>query len=490
MECSAGTTGVIKRKSLVVGTILVLISCAVQLWIAGGGAWNHLISSTHCYSELAGCFLHGRLSLGSAPSPGLPAADAYVPDPNWLYIDLSLRDGKYYYYWGPVPAALTAAVCFLLGVSHPAFGDQYLCFFFAAGTVICSAFLIFQVRARLFPDRALNAAAIGILSLSLGAPLLFSLSVPAIYETAILAGQFFLLAGLCAAWVGLATANPRPGFLAVAGAAWAMSAGSRVSLPPALAALAVIALPRIFASRAGRGRKFAAALCLLLPLAAGAAAIGWYNHARFGSVFESGESYQINRQDQPDILNSGFVSPRHVLPNLLIYLFMPPMRLHGFPYMMAVSRQPWLGGAFAVTGRFISDPVVGLAWTQPFLALAVLAPLALRRARPGQSSPDHSPASWLAASLSAAAIFALASPLAMNFTAMRYLLDAVPSLSLLAAVGYMAILDRFKSRQRLSRELTAAAWTIVAAQCVIGLLLAVGRDPELTRRLAARWPIL
>jgi hypothetical protein len=70
--------------------------------------------------------------------------------------------------------------------------------------------LVLLVGSRLFPDlRALWGSVLSFIVMALAAPWLFLMARPAIYEASILAGQFFLLAGICAALFGLAPEHTR-----------------------------------------------------------------------------------------------------------------------------------------------------------------------------------------------------------------------------------------------------------------------------------------
>jgi hypothetical protein len=472
-------------RPLAAGAVLLFFSCVVQIWIISSGTWIHWNHTTHAYAQMAERFLQGHLSLGDESGP-----DAFKPDPQWPVnlLDASPYHGYFYYYWGPVPAALLAGTCRVMGISHPRLGDPYLAFVFALGAQTCAMLLIFQIIARFFPAQPTSGAGVATLSFALGMPILFCLSQPAIYETAVLAGQCFLLAGLLAAWLGLKNEQLRPAPLAAAGLCWAMAAGSRISLPPAAVALAAITLWYVRRGAECRARKWNAAFALMLPMAAGLAILAWYNFARFGSILESGESYQVNRISEPGMWASGFISPANVIPNLMVYLFMPPYHTHGFPYLLAVSRQLWLGGVFAIRQRLVTDPIVGLAWTQPFLILGFLAIPWRRSQNPGV--PDERPLKWLRAALLAGAALGFAPPLSMNFTSTRYLLDGLPCLSILAAIGFISLLRRFDHRPRLVAEIRAVVRTMVVLQCIVGVLLAIARNPPLARSLLVHWPVL
>jgi hypothetical protein len=191
-------------------TLLVFIALA-QVWIVSAG-YEGMPQYSDNYSRLATGFLHGELGFLVRPSPQLLALpDPYDPVANHFYRwhDAVLYNGRYYLYWGPVPALLIAAVSGAIGDRTPTIGDQYLVIAFVLGTTVLAAILITQIRARFFPRQPVWSAALPILSLGLGTPVMYMLARGAVYEAAIASGQFFLMAGLVAAWFGLSGPRPR-----------------------------------------------------------------------------------------------------------------------------------------------------------------------------------------------------------------------------------------------------------------------------------------
>lgn len=414
------------------------------------------------YSQLAQAFLHGQTSLLLQPPPALLALpDPYDPVAN-RYVrkhDAILFNGKYYLYWGPAPALLIAAVCWPLRISNPRFGDQSMVLAFALGTVACAMFLIFQIRSRYFPQQPKTTASLAVLSLGLGTPMLFLLARAATYEEAIVAGQFFLLAGICAIWIGIAANAPRPLFLAAAGFFWAMAAGSRISLAPALAAMSLLTLWQVRRSP----RAIAALVC---PLAIGAGMFAWYNFARFGSVFEFGLRYQLATSSQHVASGSAIMSWGNLFPDLLTYLLAAPQRINAFPYLWVHGVSTPLGSLLGIPRPNHNEAIVGLIWSQPFLIFSLFA------ARGKRASSSDTKGAWLFWMLTCAVILAALPVLMVIGATMRYLMDITPCLTVLAAWGYWGLLERLAPGSRGRRELVAAARLAVAWQCVIGLLLA------------------
>jgi hypothetical protein len=465
------------------GVVALLISVCVQCVGFNGRAWINEARVTHLYSQMADRFMHGHLTVGD-----VSGADVLHPDPVWgnTLFDSSVYQGHFYYYWGPTPAVLLAGACRVLGLGHPHVSDLDLSIAFGLATEACAVLLILQIRARFFPDQ--RSVVPAIMSLTLGTPILFNLVYPEINQAAIFAGQFFVLAGIVAAWRALGQDQVRPGWLAAAGVSWSLAAGSRVSLPPAVLALAAVTLWKTWRAAPILPAKWKAAVTLVLPVAVGLGMLGWYNFARFGSVWECGASYQLLRKDEPDMMASGFISSGNIIPNAVIYLFIPPALPRSFPYLLAfpnvlLSPKGLSGGFLSIRQRIGPEAVVGLVWIQPFLIAGVLASF-WRRLPPGRSL------AWLRAALLAGGIGGAAAPLMIGVTTLRYTLDFVPCLSIVAAMGYFHLLGQLAHRPVLAAEVRSAARILVGLQFIMAVLFNVGRFPWLAHRLAASLPVL
>ena len=472
---------------------MLCLVIALQVWIVSAGTWVHWPSHTSYYSELAGAFQHGRISLLDSPSPRLLALpDPYDAKANRPYArhDLVLFDGQYYLTWGPVPAIITALIDW-----KP--GDQILALLFAAGVSACVLWLLLQLRFRLHPKLGLGAALAPFFSLALGAPMLFDLGDAAIYQASILAGQFFLVAGLCAAWRGFAGERRRPSWFAAAGICWTMSAGSRFSLFPAAAVLTALAIFRLWREQSRR----TLIACVAVPMAAALALAGWYNLARFHSVFEMGFQYQLAAFNQHGTPTHDLFSARFLIPNVFGYLFAPLYFDHSFPYLWAsvrndsylTGRHSWVAVHLHMPRIYNFEPLVGIVWSQTFLILALWR---LKKKKTAADPDGDSVERWMTRSLLAAALLGIAPSLTLFTSTMRFLLDAIPCCTILAALAYWRMLDNLD--QKVARRVGAIVWTVVAIQCVIGVLLGIcpysgnfySYNPDLFFRLRSAMPTI
>lgn len=477
-----------KRPALIGGSFLALV-LVIDLWCATAGTWRFWPTYSNDYSLLASGFLHGKLSLPIQPPPALLALpNPYdrnarrAPGVHDLPVsihDLVLYKRKFYLAWGPVPALAMAAAALMVGQRQPNWGDQYPTFAFTFGTVALATFLLTQIRRRLYPEQGAWTVLPPLVSQGVGTPLLWIVTRGAAYEAAIGGGQFFLLAGLCAAWMGLVRPRPHAGWLALASACWALSMGSRISLPPAVGAVAMITLIHLFRRHSGR----AGVVSVVLPLIAGSALLGYYNFARFHSYTEFGFRYQLTGTDQSKPLASGFLSLGNVPPNLLVYLFAPPTWLGSFPFFHADSAAPLLKNWLRLP-NYAGEPVVGLIWSQPFLCVLIPAFAYCRRGGIDESTQsDRDLRNWLIGSAALAGLMAAMPVLALDFSTMRYLADIVPCLTILAALAFWQTLRNLSPRPGLAKALAAVAGFVVIAQTLLAILLILDTRPTLAPAL-------
>ncbi|MFN8533894.1 MAG: hypothetical protein U0556_10125 [Dehalococcoidia bacterium] len=421
--------------------------------------------TTGFFAQQADAFLHGRSDLRHDPPAALALlADPYDPNQRFPFnamLDASYFGGRYYLYFGPVPALFLVLVAPVVAIRD--LPDAALALPFAAGLTFSCTAVIWLLWRRLVPFVPEGYPAAALLVAGLGFPLPSLFSHPAVYEVAILAGSAFLVSGLAFAIVALR----RPGWWFAAGAAWALALGSRVSLLPAVLLLAGGALVL-----AVRTRRIWPALGVAVPLTAGLAALGWYNWARFGAPLETGHRYQLAGFDLAGRYDQ-FFGADYLVPNLALLLAQPPVLLARFPFLAPAGLAGSPFGAFPLPPDLRVEPLVGLLVANPFVLLGPVGLLALWRLR-AKLSVVGVVAAGLALLTAAAAL----PDLLQRYTTTRYLADFASLAVLLAFLG-TAGLRSWARRVRLVDGLVA----ILAALAVgAGVLLGVqGRYEILSR---------
>jgi hypothetical protein len=193
--------------------------------------------------------------------------------------------------------------------------------------------------------------------------------------------------------------------------------------------------------RSGAWRGLAGAA--LGPIAAVGIALAAYNYARFGSIAEFGQSYQMAGDDIRGLKLFGVGYMAH---NFRIYVLAAAGLSRFFPFITVIDPPVAPSGQFG-----IEDPY-GLL---PCLPWVVLALAALVGGTGGAA--DRGRRFWVGGTL-AAALATMAVVFCFGGACGRYMVDFTPALALLAGVGALALVVR-----------TRGFWRAVAGVVIAGL---------------------
>jgi len=403
-------------------------------------------ASSRYYSLLATSFRRGELSLPLRPDPKLlalpnpynPATREGVKVPT----DLSLYKGKFYLYWGPAPSLLLAM---LLPFLPEKIGDLYILFFSMAGIFLSEFLLIRILWQRFFPALPKWMLGLSIALAGLANPALWLLTQPKLYEAAIAAAQFFFISGLLAAVLALSRPYAsRSGLLILAGTLWALAVGTRLVMVFPVVFMTVMVIYWFFKHH---GRSLLNVLTGLIPLGIplflGAASLAWYNWARFGSIVETGFTYQLAGPYLQKHMHELFL-PAYIFQNLYNYTLHPFSVTSAFPFLhpiRGITREilPWQ----TLPRFYLSQLITGFLWAVPFTVFAGIPVITAvrqlfrknRAAPAGPGSPVPS-LDWITTSLIGSFVLPFLSLLAFFWAAMRYAEDFMPELLLLSIVGF------------------------------------------------------
>lgn len=473
----AGSEAIKTFTVLAHGWAVILL---VYIWFITFGTFTEWRASTRYYSLLADAFSKGQLHVDVQPGAALLAADdpynnegrPPFDDDVW---DLSLYKGKLYLYWGPVPALLMTPIRFVLDTSLP---DLYPVFFFFCGLLLVNSSILLKMRSLFFPSLPLRNLTASLLILGLILPIPWSLSIPDVYEAAIGAGQFFLMGGILFTLLAFERDADKTR-LFLAGLFWACSVGSRAINVFSIFFLTVLALFWLWKTRARDWMRQSA--FLLTPLVIGALLIGWYNYARFDSPLEFGLRYQITVQNMNRDMPLAF--ELDYLPhNVNAYILQPFQFVSGFPFIRPVGYTALLQSRGVVPpGLYAAGNVTGVLFFAPFLLMAFL-PFSYRKpARQNETGDLKTLALYL---LAGSFIVSFITLLLYYYGQMRFLVDAISQVALLAVFGYWEIAGKpAKIYLRLANLL-------IAFTLLVSLLLAVtsenGRMEKLNPALMER----
>jgi len=450
------------------------------LWTASGG-WPFDIGGPHDghYDLLARALVRGQLHLTVEPPPALlEMSEPYEPGRNAPYRlhDASLYRGRYYLYFGVVPAVLLFVPWRLLGLGD--LPQNLAAALFAWGGFLFSALLLRRLlRTHLATwPRWMEGLAYLTLGLANVAP--FILRVPYVYEVAIAGGYFFLTGS---AWFFASAGDGGDACvrrLSLGGLFLGLAVGCRPNLLVAVPFLPVLAWPAL---RGDRERRSRAALAVLAPLGLCVLLLGVYNALRFGSPLEFGARYQL-----AGMRPVAWLDPRAVPPTLFFDFLAPPSARLDFPFLFPARDYPGTTPA----GYFKDTSTTGALAHSPFLLLLLAAPFLLRRASVtgrrsesaaplelgGLSGPPRPPVAQverLRLAITVLVTVGLLIPLATSYAfasaAMRFQVDFVSFLAGPALLLWLlgsGLPDVRLRRAFLFGGLLAAAWSWVVSLCL------------------------
>ncbi|MBI2331685.1 MAG: hypothetical protein HYU84_05925, partial [Chloroflexi bacterium] len=320
-------------------------------------------------------------------------------------------------------------------------------------------------RRRYFPEVPRWAVLAAVAFAGLVNPMVYVLVEGRIYEAAIVAAQFFLVGG----FYFLLPAFDQPTYprLALAGTFFIFSIGSRTTILPAIGLLSVLIL--IWAFQTQRLRMIPILLAFAIPIAIGGAAYAAYNYARFDSVTEFGYRYQLTSYNLYQKMDETFAI-EYIPPNLYKTLFNPLERRDAFPHIFPTrwAGPDWLTNYKPKMYLTFTENITGLFVGSPFMLLALLAFVKPRR-----------DLRWIIASVTLAFLATFITLQAFFFVAMRYMLDAVPTLVLLVVIGFWHGFELFKNK----KIFIAASTLLLMYTLILSLLLSLSGNLESFRIL-------
>lgn len=398
--------------------------------------------STEYYSLLVDGFRKGQLHMDVEVHPDLLSEDPEVRARAPHLLDANLYNGRYYLYYGVVPA-VTLLWPYRAITGHHLGSNAAVLVFLTLG-FLCALGVFSAVRRSHFarlPGPVLFSL---VLFLGLGSAIPFLAVRGAFYELPIAAGYAFCMAALWCAWLALQGTN-RP-LLALAGSSLLLSlaVGCRPNYVLALPAL-LIPASHVYGRLRGEAGRWPASrtlAALLLPSLGIGTGLAWYNHARFGNPFEFGFQYGMN-----SFFTSGnpLASIRFVWPNLNWYYLSPPSFSPYFPFFYPVA------GSFRPMGYHGDEAVHGQLLVTLFAGILALGLVLLPGARAALRQLR-----WWFALLAWTTIVSLGFMLSLTIRGNRYMVDFHAPLVLgLACLAVIVVCHAGRLRRIL-------AWTVAA----------------------------
>ena len=221
------------------------------------------------------------------------------------------------------------------------------------------------------------------------------------------------------------------------------------------------------------------ALAAILPLAGVGLLMAVYNFERFGSATDFGFRHLMNGEN---VWKEELFAPRFFAFNAWVYAFAPAHWIPFFPYVSVARLPP------APDGHLGSEDPFGVIPNIPFALLALVALyLAFRRS----TWPLH--LRLLCGAIAAEALGTGLATTAFGGAINRYEVDFVPSLIILACIGWLALMDAGRLRGAARLAVAVAAPLLLAFSVTFNVLASLGHNglfreehPALYRRIAHR----
>ena len=479
------------------GIVLLIITIA---YYARLSTLNNLIIATPFYRMLADAFSIGQYHLIPLPSQELLSlADPYAPEnvnvPGRIG-DAVLYNGKYYLYFGPIPAIVLIMADWLFQTK---FDNAFLMIFFLSLFAIMVFLIIYHIWRRKYSDIPWFVPLLCVVTILWSFPLLWLVGRPAVYESAIIGGQAFLVVGLYLLIVNFNDQSASAALLFGAGCALGLSIGSRVSLIAPISLLSFFVFLWLLVSSLNLRQKVRLSVSFFLPLIILLTVYGIYNYRRFGSPLEFGYKYTlVGRGRNP----ANPLSLANIKNNLILYFLMPPADLSiQYPFITFAGVRDEVSSVYNVYG-ITPDPERGYDFFATFCSVFWVAPLSiaglftiLGLAKDLIGRLAKSPfalKNWLTndmnVNFSLLALLFLASLFAMLLyegTENRYHMDYFPSLGLLTSVAFLNVFP-FIRKSSLSYLVDILLLLLISYSVALGIIASItGRDQYFLRAAPA-----
>ena len=344
--------------------LLIIEICAViKLWLIAGGSdtpigldrlGNGQFFDNGQYNHMADALINGHVALDMPVNKDLAALSnpydtwartqiaATGRDRTPILFDTAFKSGKYYSYFGVLPALFMFAPFKMITGAELSVGSAIL--ILALINTIMSMVVAIQI-ARLF-SRSKSSCSLGAVMLIscaifMGLQIINLVPVRLFYQIPqTMARAFVLIAISC--WVQSKLSGLNKAWLALGSLAMAMTLGCR----PQFMLAAIVAIPLFWEEIRGlwlQGRTGVRGLareagvwaCALLPVLLVFAPLLAYNKVRFGSYLDFGSNYNLTGFDMP---NSSLPYTQ-LFPMIFLYFLQPPVISTFFP-LVAKTPQP------------------------------------------------------------------------------------------------------------------------------------------------------
>lgn len=363
------TLNLCNRHQYVILSIIPLVYCIIFILLClvpnetpktgYESAFGHWVDRDQ-YQYLGDAFLHGRLNLDlpvdeklkNMPNPyNFVKRRALGQDGSVIYWDHAFYDGKYYTYFGALPALLLYAP--YQAITGHWLSNALAITLMGVIFIILISLLVIRIADKYFHNQvSVGLVMLAMLIAPLGSNLAYYGFMRDFYSIPILASSMFTIAGLLC-W---SFARTRFGKLSsVRIFAGSLLMALNLGCRPQFLVACLLAFP-MFWNEITKTRElfslkgFKPTICAFMPFILVAIPWMWYNNARFGSPLDIGANYNLTAFDMTKEHPSKFAIPIM----LFTQLFQTPSMIGAFPFISAIHNiipvpsEPSLGGYFMI----------------------------------------------------------------------------------------------------------------------------------------------
>jgi hypothetical protein len=344
-------------------------------------------------------------------------------------------EGRYYLQWGPFPVVLhllARPLGFVLS-------DRMVCLLAGWLTALVFLEILLTLRRRHFPEMPLTLCRWFFFAFALATPAALVTYRGTVYNESISIAVLAVLLGFLALLRYQETVAAR--WMLLCGACIAAALTTRVTMALYGAVFFAALALTLWLAKKPLQRAILHAGLFAAPITLGILLMLAYNHARFGSPFDYGNSYKPGA-------SSDFApfSLLRIPENLRHYLLAPPRVSADFPWIEHIGWPP-----LQYTSR--AEAMSSLLLGSPFLLLGLLS---WRAMSPRSQLPTELKVATLTAAVGGGAMFAVM--LLFSAASRRYAHDFVPMFVILAFAGAAMTADA----SALWKRLRVAAWGVLA----------------------------
>jgi hypothetical protein len=339
------------------GWFTVALTCFLLAWLGGTTdkwwqSYQFKGQQPDYYNLLVDGFLDGQLSMKAEVHPDRLNPDINIRRHAPYMLDAALYEGKYYLYYGVVPAALILLPYSWL-TGHDITINVAVLFLCVTGYLFSMA-LYAAAKQRYFAKAAPIIDVVTALVLGFGSMLPLLVRRSAFYELPIAAGYTCIIIAIFCLYRAYHHRNRAILWIGFASLFAGLSVGCR---PSYIFALPTIAFAACWIYRQTSGDKASIlrklTVAAVLPAAVVGILLGLHNYARFGAPWDFGFKYGLNA-----FFDTGkpLTDASFVLPNLTWYYFTPPALSWYFPFLQPINAAhlpPLYYSDEAIHGQFL-----------------------------------------------------------------------------------------------------------------------------------------